>query len=208
MRRNSIVADLGALGQISVTFRPDGQILSQTPKCLGREISVVAGSYEGTIAFHGEEGYTEAEATSVPGDISPVLAMVCGFVTGGGGNPNRQGAELFVRNPGLGSRFGVVKASPASPAQFFVEVSEYNGGISIDRFADLSMPPGSFRYGRNLQTASLRPPMPFSGTARFDRRKKANRRWSGDLTVDMPGLSAAPLTGRLLRASLVHPESG
>lgn len=204
----SIDADLGALGRISVNFHATDQLITQHPKCLKRDVAIVGGNYEGTIAFHGEQGYTEVEATSVPGDIRPLLAMLCGFTTTGGGSPNRRGAELYVRNLGLGPSFSVVKASPARPAQFFVRVSEDSAGISIERYASASMPPGSFRYDRSLQTATLRPPAPFSGTAHFDRRKRANRRWSGDLTIDMPGLADAPLTGRLLRAGLVHPSGG
>ena len=198
----SIAVDLGALGAISVSFHPSGQ--STTSKCAGRKIEVAGGNYEGTIAFHGEEGYTEVEATSVTADIRPFLVAACNFTTVTGGSPNSRGAELFVRNPGLGPRFSVAKSGPAAPAHFSVEVPEYNGGISIHRFASFSMPAGSFAYSPNLQTATVHPQAPFSGAARFDRRKRANRRWSGDLTIDMPGLSNAALTGRQLRAGLVH----
>jgi hypothetical protein len=198
----SISADLGALGGISVNFHPSGQ--STTSKCAGRKIEVMGGGYEGTITFHGEEGYTEVEATSVPADIRPFLAAACNFTTVTGGSPNSRGAELFVRNPALGPRFSVAKSGPASTAHFYVEVPEYNVGISIHRFASFLMPAGSFRYSPNLQTATVHPRAPFSGTAHFDRRKRANRRWSGDLTIDMPGLSNAALTGRQLRVGLVH----
>lgn len=199
----SMEADLGALGKISVSFHPSGQ--SSTSKCAGQAIEVMGGTYDGRIAFHGEEGYTEFEATSVPGDIRPLLAVACSIgTTTGGGSPNPRSAELFVRNPAFGPRFSVAKTSPASPAYFSVEVSGYSAGISIHRFAGLTMPAGSFRYGPNLQTATIRPKAPFSGVAHFDRRKRANRRWSGDLAIDLPGLSNAPLTGRQLRAGLVH----
>lgn len=204
----SIAADLGALGQISVNFQPNGQLLTRPFKCARQKIVEVAGSYEGVISFHGEEAYTDVEATSVPADLRLELGAACRIVTsGGGGSPSLQSAELYVRNPGLGPRFSVVKATPRSPARFFVEDSEYEAGISINRYASLAMPAASFRYGANLQTATVHPPAPFSGTASFDRRKKANRRWSGDLAVDLPGLAKAPLTGPLLRAGLVHSES-
>jgi hypothetical protein len=202
----SMEAHLGALGEIAVGFHPSGQ--STTSKCAGQKIEVMGGSYEGVIAFHGEEGYTEFEANSVPGDIRPFLAAACGFGVGrGGGSPNPRSAELFIRNPALGPRFSVAKIGPGSPAHFFVEVSEYSASISIRRFASLSMPADSFRYSANLQTATIHPQAPFSGAAHFDRRKKANRRWSGNLAIDMPGLSNAPLTGRQLRAGMVHFES-
>ena len=203
----SIVAGLGALGHIAVSFHPSGEIVTQPSRCTGQDVTVLAGNLEGTIAFHGEEGYTEAETTSVPASVGPLLGALCAVSTGGGGRPNRRGAELYVRNPGLGPRFSALKTSRSGVARFFVGVSEYNGGISIERVADFSMPAASFRYSPKLQTATIRPPAPFSGTARFDRRKSAARRWSGDLTVDMPGLASAPLTGPFLRARLVHPES-
>jgi len=191
------------LGEVSISFHPDG--LTRVFKCAGQKIEVAEGSYEGMIAFHGEEGYTHAEAASAPGDIRPLLAATCSFeVTTSGGSPNPRSAELFIRNPALGPRLNVAKTSPASSAHFFVEVPEYSAGISIHRFASLSMPAGSFRYGTNLQTATVSPQAPFSGTAHFDRRKKANRRWSGDLTIDMPGRSNTPLTGHQLRAGLIH----
>lgn len=202
----SMEAHLGALGEIAVSFHPSGQ--PTTSKCAGRKIEVMGGSYEGVIAFHGEEGYTEFEATSVPGDFRPLLAAVCHSGVGSGGaSPNPRSAELFIRNPALGPQFSVTKVGPASSAHFFVEVFEYNAGISIQRFASLEMPAGSFRYSLNLQTATVRPQAPFSGVAHFDRRKKANRRWSGDLAIDMPGRSDAALTGHQLRAGLVHSAS-
>jgi hypothetical protein len=203
----SIAANLGALGVISVSFHPSGQSIIRSFKCAQQKIEVAEGSYEGTIAFHGEEAYTAAEATSVAGDIRPLLAATCSFGVSGGGSPNLRGAELSIRNPGLGPRFSVVKAGPTSPAQFFVSVPEFSAGISIQRFASLTMSARSFRYGANLQTATVQPQAPFSGAARFDRGKKANRRWSGNLTIDMPGLSNAPLTGHQLRAGLIHSQS-
>jgi len=204
----SITADLGTLGQIAVYFHPDGQLLTRSFKCAGQEIPAVVGSYEGTVSFHGEQGYTDAETSKVPADFQLELARECNFVvSGGGGSPNLRSGELYVRNPGLGPRFSVFKAGPRSPARFFVDVSEYNAGISIDRYASLAMPASSFHYSANLQTATVRPPAPFSGAAHFDRAKKANRRWSGNLTIDLPGLAGTPLTGFLLRGGLVHAGS-
>lgn len=201
----SIQANLGELGEISVTFHPSGQPATARPKCGGRPVSFDAGYYEGKIDFHGEEGYTEVDATSAPGNIDFWLNLLCPG-TGGGHGPFLPGAELHVRNPQLGPEFTVVKNRPDARARVGVSVSEYRGGISIERFATLLMPAGAFRYDPRLQTATLDPPAPFAGTGRFDRSKKANRRWSGDLTVDMPGREDVALTGASLRATLVHAE--
>lgn len=206
--KTSIAADLGALGRISVGFHPTGRVVTKRVGCTGSSQAIAEGSYEGTISFHGEDGYTDAETTSVPADVRPLLTELCSIGVSGGGASNPQGAELYIRNPGLGPRFIAIKAKPAGRAHFFVEVSEFSAGVSIERFASFSMPAHTFRYSAKLQSATIQPLAPFSGVARFDRHGKANRRWSGDLTVDVPGLSDAALTAPQLRAVLVHPESG
>ncbi len=204
LTETSIQADLGDLGEISVTFHPSGKPATAHPKCGGKPVSFDSGYYEGRIDFHGEEGYTEVEATSVPGSIDFLLNALCGAVAGGGSGPSMPGAELYVRNPQLGPEFSVVKSRPDAPARLDVAVSEYSAGVSIERFATLFMPARTFRYDPRLQTATLRPSAPFAGAARFDRRRKASHRWHGDLTVDMPGRADVPLTGSALRATLVR----
>jgi hypothetical protein len=63
LTETSIQADLGALGEIAVTFHPSGQARTQRSRCGGKPVSFDSGYYEGKIEFHGEEGYTTAEAT-------------------------------------------------------------------------------------------------------------------------------------------------
>ena len=201
----SMQADLGGLGEISLTFQRTNQPTSVA--CGKRTIRFDSGQYEGRFDFQGEEGYTSVEATSVPGNIDYFLAGSCGggfFVTGTASRP--QGAELYVRNPALGPRLRVHKRRPGAAAQIIAWTSEYSNGVSIERFADLRMPGGDFRYDRHLRTATLRPPPPFAGSARYDRGKKAGQRWSGDLTVDLPGSAGVPLIAPALRAYLVPSE--
>lgn len=201
----SIQANLGELGEISVSFHRSGLAATANSKC-GRPVSFDSGNFEGKIDFHGEEGYTEAEAVSVPGNIDLLLNWICGGIgTGGGSNPFSPGAELYLRNPALGPQFSVIKSRPGSPARFEVSDREYRDGISIQRSAELVMPSATFKYSPHLQTATVRPSTPFSGTAHFDLRKKANRRWNGDLAIDLPGRVGLLLTGRRLRAYLVRP---
>ncbi|HEY5943030.1 MAG TPA: hypothetical protein VIT89_09240 [Solirubrobacterales bacterium] len=198
----SMQADLGALGRISVTFHPTNQ--AETVTCGKREIPYDSGQWEGEIRFQGEEGYTSAEASTVPGNLDYVRTELCEVFYSGSDNGPRPGAELFLRNPGLGARLSVSKRRPGAAAQIFASMSEYTSGISIARYASLRMPSRSFTFDRRLRTATLRPPAPFSGSARYDRDKKAGQRWSGDLSVDLPGRSGVALTGQTLRAYLVR----
>lgn len=198
----SMESDLGGLGRISVSFHRTGQ--PAIAHCGKKIVRFDSGRYEGTIVFHGEGGYTSAEATSAAGNIDYLLSVVCGgVVVEGGSSGHSRGAELFLRNPGLGARFRVAKSGPGAAAQATASISEFSSGISIERFATMRIPSEDFTYDRRLRTATVRPPLPFTGSARFDFVKKAGQRWSGDLTVDLPGRSGVPLTGPTLRAYLV-----
>jgi hypothetical protein len=196
----SIQANLDELGEISASFHPNGQTKTFHLQCSKQSFSFESGSYEGKIDFHGEEGYTEIETTSAPSAIS--LFSICFTVSRSGGGRTRPGAELYLRTPGLGPAFGVVKHRPSATAHFYVSVAEYRSGISITRSTSLRARAGSFRFDRRLRRATVHPPAPFSGTATFNRSKRANRRWQGDLAVDLPGRADIPLTGPQIRAYL------
>jgi hypothetical protein len=197
----SIQADLGELGEISVTFHRSNRA-AKVP-CGERLIRFDSGNYEGRIDFHGEEGYTAVEATTAPGNIDFWAAELCDEFFSGGSFGRLPGASLHVRNPALGQEMTVRKRRPGAAAQIAASVSEYSNGTSIRRFMIALMPGADFTYDRRLRTATVRPPAPFAGSARFDLNKKAGQRWSGNLTVDLPGKSDVPLTGPLLRATLV-----
>lgn len=197
----SMQSDLGELGEISVSFQRTNQATSVP--CDDETIRFDSGQYEGKIDFHGEEGYTSVEATSVAGNIDYFLSGFCGESSVEvGPNKRARGAALYVRNPGLGPELSVRKRRPGGAALITATMSEYSNGIAIQRFTSRWIPGGTFRFDRRLRTATVRPPAPFAGTAKFDLGKKAGQRWSGDLTVDMPGRSGVPLTGPALRATL------
>lgn len=65
-------ADLGALGKIDLEFVPSGAVKREHSACDKTTVGFEAGSYQGAFEFHGEEGYAEASATSVPASIGPL----------------------------------------------------------------------------------------------------------------------------------------
>lgn len=202
----SFQASLGSLGEIAVTFHPSGQARTERSDCGGKPVSFDSGYYEGTIIFHGEEGFTEVEAISAPGDLGFLLNIVCPGISGGSGGLFLPGAELDVdaNNDKLGPHLMVVKNRPNARAHYEVGVSEVSDGISIGRFANLIAPAGTFTYDPKVKTATLRPPAPFSGSAQFHRDAKPASRWSGNLTVDLPGRAGVKLTGEGQKARLAH----
>jgi len=199
----SMHANLGALGEISVEFQRSGR--ADSVPCGKQDVRFDSGSWTGTIRFHGEKSYTDVDAASATPDVKYLLGPFCGpLVTEGSLEGHGKGADLDVRNPGLGPQLSVYKPRPGSAALISAYLSEYDEGISIERTAVARIPGRDFAYAPNLRTATVTPPGPFSGSAHFDLGAKAGRRWSGDLTVDMPGRTDVPLTGPLLRATLDH----
>lgn len=205
---DSIEVDLGGLGHVAVSFHPTGGTTTEKSACDKRHtFHVENGYYEGTIDFHGEEGYTEVEASRAEGDAHMLLDIVCGAEKDESGTgPGLPGAELRVRGPRKSSlpSLTVVENDPRAPVQLEVNMGEQRGEISIERTIRMKAPRTAFDYDSKLRTATLDPPAPFSGKARFRRMGLHRSRWRGNLTVDLPGRSNVPLAGGEFRASLFH----
>jgi hypothetical protein len=202
----SMRANFGALGEIAVTFQPSGQAKRVRPSCGGKSFAFDSGSYEGTIRFNGEEEFTSAEATSAKGDLGFLLDLLCPGISGGSGGPFLPGAELnaYAGASRQSAHVKVVKNRPSAAAHYEADVSEVHEGVSIGRFASVVEPAGTFVFDSKVQTATLHPSAPFSGIGRFNRAANPANRWSGDLTVDLPGRAGVELTGSADRAKLAH----
>lgn len=202
---SSLIADLGDLGEISVQFNPSGELRTERPRCGGESVPFDSGYWEGRIEFHGEEGYTQVQATKASGSLQFVLDLLCPGISGGNGKL-LPGAELDVevRRARSAARLKVVKNAPERPAHFEASAYEVHNGIAIDRFTNLIAGADTFRYDPLLRTAVLRPPRPFSGSAQYRRPAKAANRWTGDLSLDFPGKSNVRLNASGFKVRLVH----
>lgn len=172
----------------------------------GRTTSYEAVRFSGNFEFHGEGGYTEA-ASAAPTEFTRFFhAPICSVGGGGEVAGGRQpGARLRLRSLGGGPRFELQanKNRPDKRSRFEVDVREERGAISISRHVEVWLGATAFQYDPLLETATLQPPAPFSGSANFYRRLAPENRWSGNLTVDLPGRLGLPLTGPGVQATLV-----
>jgi hypothetical protein len=210
----TIDADLGELGRISLTRAPTGRTRAVHLKCGSQSTErVPAERYEGVIEFHGEEGFTDLEATSAP----LVYPPPCGIPEGGGGTPSKSlpGAFLRVekyRIDRYGFRFDALQTRPGTKTLISAEVEEHRGGMEIHRGVAIRARSSALHYDRLLQHATARPPAPFSGHASYHsshaefRGHDPGSRWTGNLAVDFPGHRDVPMTGPGFRASLEHPS--
>lgn len=200
---DSIEADLGALGRIEVSRRPSGETRTvRAKKCGGKTFTIDPGIYEGTMEFHGELGYTDAEAAG--GDMHPLVDYGCVAFAPVPSQPAGKrppGAELEVTTRGE-TRLRLKEDRPGARASVEAGVFEKREGIEIERFVRLAAPAASFTFHSALRTASVSPPAPFSGSAHFHRNAAPANRWTGDLSVDLPGRDGVPLAGAGLHPRL------
>jgi hypothetical protein len=203
-----IEADLGSLGKIDVAYVPTGAKQRLHSPCSDDAATFEKADYRGTIEFHGEEGYTDAIAFRVPVDNSIWVSILCpGAGSGETRGPGLPGARLAVRplkGPASALEFQVMKNRPTARTRIGVSTKERRGGIEIRRSLETLAGPAAFRYDPSLRTATVGPPAPFAGSATFDGDAKPADRWTGNLTVDLPGRSKVPLAGAATRANLVH----
>jgi hypothetical protein len=188
----SIEAEIGRLGRVDLHFVPSGKAKSERSPCGTRPFQIDSGRFEGRFDFEGEEEFTAAHATHAAGENRVLASFVCpGGPKGEGAGGNAPGAQLQVRRRGAHHNFELeaTKNSPTRPARFRVEIEERRDGLVILRNTRATGGPSTFDFDVAAQTATLRPPAPFAGTARFSRTDQHIGRLSGGLTVDFPGRS-------------------
>lgn len=213
-------ATFPGIAEVSVAFRPLGGTVTRKRACSDERIVYQRGFYEGTFTFAGEEGYAAAAATQAPADLGFFNNLDCTTGIGMIGGPGVPGAsleagtigELETENafqdpkpigpPQVGLR--ALKNTPGAATEIGASIEEDQGTMIVIRAIERRMPASAFQYTRGLTSARLAPGPPFSGTAALRPGAPAARRWSGDLTVDLPGEAAVPLTGSRVRASIRH----
>ncbi len=202
--RTTIDADLGKLGRVSVTRVKTGHEKTVHSRCLpGGKRRVQAERYEGTIEFHGEEGFIDLSASSAP--LVPV--WVCGT--------DERASRLGKRLPAVRLdverhwgenriEFDATQKRPGARTLVSAEIEEHRGEAEIHRATGILAGASALRYTGDLRTATLKPPGPFAGHGSFRRSARRAQRWTGNLTADFPGHSDVPLAGRGFRADLEY----
>jgi hypothetical protein len=205
----SLKANLGGLGKVSLEVTHSGREKKLPRRGCEEEggtTSYEPVSFSGNFEFQGEQGYTKA-ASVAPTEFTRLLSDL-GCLRVSGGEVTRghlPGARLRLRSLGAGPRFELQanKNRPDKRSRFEVDLREERGPVSISRHTEVWLGSTAFQYDPLLETATLRPPAPFAGRANFYRRLAPENRWSGNLTVDLPGRSDLALTGPGIQATLV-----
>jgi hypothetical protein len=211
---NRIVARFGSQGRIDVAFRQtEGYRLHKPPKrCEGKTRITRFGAYVGTIAFHGEHGFTEIDAKRAGGVSRFEPRWKCKKrhrhrMSKPKHESVEEGEQTMLQAGADGPRVIFFNASVGfglRPAEtlFFSAAAETRGRMSISRAAYGEGAPGTFAFDEGLTSATVRPPKPFSGSATFAHGPHNSSRWTGNLSVTLPGLPHLSLSGKRFDVSL------
>lgn len=205
----TIDGNLGAVGRISVAFEANGAPEQVRTSCdHGGKFSFQPGSWDGTIALAGEEGFTRVREARAKAIVNPFIDIACGDGVGisEGSGPGVRGARLVARS--ANSRHAlflqVNKNHRGAPVRVESSLEERRGRLLVDREVVHRYPARSFSFDPLLRIATFDPPGPFSGTATFHRNANPANCWTGNLSVDFPGRADVPLVGSRFHAALVH----
>ena len=199
-------ANLGSFGRISLRFHPhsrrraaghDTKRADPIARKTQVRLCVVGfeeqpGTYQGTISFQGEDGYTQLETRSAKGFIG------VGKVSCSRGNTRREHGTV------LGAKSGSLEFEAANlddlPRPWYVASEKtLQGDVHVFRSAGYQASADAFTFEPGLSSAHVAPPRaPFSGSADF----ASPNLWTGSLSVDFPGAPDVPLTGPGFKVTL------
>lgn len=206
-----VTARFGSLGELDYRFTPkrNGKV-----ECSGSEEGEVV--FEGTFSFTGENGYVHIEADKAEGSLQVYPEPKnCA--------PQRLARRVVPYQPSYSNSGATLRARAVAPAKgrareisaydegrpgphavfVFAFMTERREGVTAARGVQLTAGAGAFRWDRKSGTATLRPPAPFTGAAKFSRRgHDGHGTWNGSLSMPIFGGETVKLTGGAFRASI------
>jgi hypothetical protein len=206
-----VTARFGGLGELDYRFspKPNGSI-----DCHGAEEGEAV--LEGTFTFTGENGYIHIEADHAEGSFQiypeprncPQKRLARraaryhpSYSNEGATLQARAGTrakgrirEIFVLDEG--------RPGPHKVA-VYATLAEKREGMTVARGVQLAAGADAFRWNLEKGTATLRPPVPFTGSATFTRHgHDGHGAWKGSLAMPIFGGEPVELTGGEFRASI------
>jgi hypothetical protein len=219
--RSHIEADLGRFGRVSVRFegsvRPERDPFAA--ECRGRGPIHETGRFRGTIEFEGEQGFTRASARSADGNLFRTFRQVCRL-----GNRTDAGASRTAgfaitvlsatsRSAARSVYFNAFRLDQElgggrpSPWMTTAGLSERSGRIALSKVVLTEASAAGIQVsakGVHPASADVALDKPFAGTAFFREAPTPAPRWSGDLSLWLPGVGATGLAGDQFDATLCH----
>jgi hypothetical protein len=202
--RRLLRANFGSFGRIEMSFVPSGHaVLRRARGPCGGRTKIRHGTWTGVLDLTAEGGFTTATVQSAPGRVL-VDRINClnepPQDEPGPGAPGDGSNATALDAGGGGLTFSALKLDNRRRPFVYADRSHKVGRIWVSEYASLLAEPASFRFDPRRRSATVAPPAPFSGTARY-RRRGGQASWRGDLSVALPN-GAVALTGEGFHAAL------
>lgn len=200
---NRIEAKIANLGAIAMRFDPSGPLERSTEpqgECKGRRERFQRGAFHGRFRFRGERGFTTVRASRASGSFSHSFREVCaGKNAGRNDNPELQ-PTLIARSNAGGRSLAVEVFLGEESASFHAIVVEKRSGLRVERTLIQGAGPNSYLPEPD-GAATLIPPLPFTGTVKYQPPSIGGEAWSGSLSASFPGLGPIALAGHGFRVT-------
>lgn len=210
---------LPGIGRVNVAFQPHGKADREGPYtgCRGRGSSTQRGIFVGTIRLRGEHGFTEVDRTRARGAVTRNFRQTCkegekrAPDKGGGKMPAIEETELTVSGQRAGGSLffsasrpdGAGTPEPFRSVVYLAGLSELRQGMVVQRVAAVEGGPRTLTATPEAPgVAVATPPAPFTGTGNFSLAADGSALWTGDLSIELPGIDPLLLTGKSLSAEL------
>lgn len=221
LRQGVVRARFGSLGHVALRFHPNGKTRLRRPQpyCRGRRPITEYGTFRGTVSLEGEEGYFRRRISSATGTVHRSFRLECKpgrasnsergsplsdyvtpsfgfFYSSGDGTIAQLNAAARFPGRSVGIRASHRAGSPPG-AEVQVGVLEAKPGMAIGRSALVNGEAGTLTTslpGIHPAFATLAPPAPFHGEAKYFENSSKSHSWTGSLGVSLPGLDL-PLVG-------------
>jgi hypothetical protein len=217
-----VQAKLLGLGSISVRFHPRGPVRHPaTPGCDLKRPTVQPGVVRGTIKFVGEGDYTQVETREAEAEIEELKGGTCRYEPGPEPKHSYRRREEWTSKllaSGDGTYFLARKYQPgvlgeSAQALYLAERGEAfetaSGRVPlvIWKRATVTAPISTFGDAHPEHTV-ISPPTPFTGTGALARTSESVFTWTGDLSVQFPGLDPLSLAGPSFEPDYCLREAG
>jgi hypothetical protein len=213
-----ITATIADLGKVDLRFLPGGKTgRARIPRnCNGPTAKFVEGHFVGRFDFRAEMGVATLDLTHAKGSVTSP-GWHCASESLKNFFESRPGAftvtylqdEEAERKVGL-EVFAATDAEHPEPvgAEASAVMVTQRGSVKVDHLA-VALRPRIFSYDSALTSATVSPRSPFHGSATYCASCAPGSRWTGDLTVSLPGVGGdVPLTGSAYQVALKRFTTG
>jgi hypothetical protein len=208
-----IKARFGDLGRISMRFhseRGPKSVPAPEGNCRGGGETVDDGHWVGRIEFEGEQAYTKVHVSRARGTVTKTLKQTCKPESESGHASHTKITILTAASKESG--IFVIAARITSRTRSALDVSVFNASIlelhgrtmSVTRSVTAIKNVGFTSTGieGRIDSVTIAPPVPFTGTATFQRTSGTKGTWSGSLVGNFPGRGEVALAGPEFSAEL------